>query len=184
MNFNRRVLSALGKDLLLEIGSGLELDVTTRMGVRDALAKSKRAKLDAIVQESPPRSTLKEICDAVGLDDTGKEKSTHVERILAAASVKTANGVGYTIDPSATKASTAAEGGAAFGARLPRLLAHIAIKDAPLGERVVTITEDAQAHVVHTSRRRNGGFARVFHDLEMMERFGEGGLLPQAGGAA
>lgn len=57
MTFKRRVLSALRKDAalrkdeLLEIGRGLELDVTPRMGVeelRDALAKSKRAKLDAI----------------------------------------------------------------------------------------------------------------------------------------
>jgi hypothetical protein len=43
MSFKRRVLSALGKDVLLEISRGLELDVTTRMGVeelRDALAKS------------------------------------------------------------------------------------------------------------------------------------------------
>src|SRR5688500_4809669 len=50
MSFKRRVLSALGKDLLLEIGRGLELDVTTRMRVdelRDALAKSKRVTLDA-----------------------------------------------------------------------------------------------------------------------------------------
>ena len=42
----------MGKDHLLEIGRGLELDVTRRMGVeelRGALAKSKRAKLDAIV---------------------------------------------------------------------------------------------------------------------------------------
>lgn len=124
MSFKRRVLSALGKDLLLEIGRGLELDVTTRMGVeelRDALAKSKRAKLDAIVQESLPRDTLKEICDAVGLDDTGKEKAALVERILAAGVGKTANGVGYTIAPSATKASRAAEGGAAFGTLLPGL---------------------------------------------------------------
>ena len=48
MSFNRRVLSALGN------GRGLEMDVTSRIGLaelRDALAKSKRAKLDAIVQE-------------------------------------------------------------------------------------------------------------------------------------
>src|ERR1043165_4163893 len=72
MSFKRRVLSALGKDVLLEIGRGLELDATTRMGVeelRDALAKSKRAKLDAIVQESLSRATLKDIGGAVGLDD-------------------------------------------------------------------------------------------------------------------
>src|SRR5512140_3114637 len=40
MSFKRRVLAALGKDVLLEIGRGLKLDVTTRMGVeelRDAL---------------------------------------------------------------------------------------------------------------------------------------------------
>jgi hypothetical protein len=69
MSFKRRVLSALGKDVLVEIGRGLELDVTTRMGLeelRDALAKSKRAKLDAIVQESLSRDTLKDICGAVG----------------------------------------------------------------------------------------------------------------------
>ncbi|MEJ7600094.1 MAG: DNA methyltransferase [Kofleriaceae bacterium] len=122
MSFKRRVLSVLGKDVLLEIGRGLELDVTTRMGVeelRDALAKSKRAKLDAIVQESLSRDTLKEICGAVGLDDTGKEKAALVERILTAGSVKTADGGGYTIDPSATKTSTAAEAGAGFGRLLP-----------------------------------------------------------------
>ena len=124
MSFKRRVLSALGKDLLLEIGRGLELDVTTRMGVeelRDALAKSKRAKLDAIVQESLSRDTLKEICGAIGLDETGKEKAALVERILAAGSVKPAKGVGYTVDPSAMKASTAAEGGTAFGAMIAGL---------------------------------------------------------------
>lgn len=102
MSFKRRVLSALGKDVLLEIGRGLELDVTTRMGVeelRDALAKSKQAKLDAIVQESLSRDTLKDICSAVGLDDTGKEKAALVERILAAGGDKAANGAGYRIDP-------------------------------------------------------------------------------------
>lgn len=101
MSFKRRVLSALGKDVLLEIGRGLELDVTTRMGVeelRDALAKNKRAKLNAIVQESPSRDTLKDICGAVGLDDTGKEKASLVERILAAGGGdKAANGAAYGI---------------------------------------------------------------------------------------
>ena len=124
MSFKRRVLSALGKDHLLEIGRGLELDVTTRMGVeelRDALAKSKRAKLDAIVQESLSRDTLKEICGAVGLDDTGKEKAALVERILAAGNGKTANGAGYAIDAAATKGSAAAEGVATFGDLLPGL---------------------------------------------------------------
>src|SRR5688572_19511104 len=82
MSFKRRVLGALGKEELLEIGRGLELEVTTRMGVddlRDALAKSKRANLAAIVHESLSRDTLKTICGAVGLDDSGKEKAALIE---------------------------------------------------------------------------------------------------------
>jgi len=121
MSFKRRVLSALGKDLLLEIGRGLELDVTTKMGVeelRDALATSKRARLEAIVRDSLPRDTLKEMCTAVGLDDTGKEKAALVERILAAGdgrSTKKADGRGYAIDTARVKRSKAAEGVATLG---------------------------------------------------------------------
>lgn len=37
MSFKRRVLSALGKDVLLEIGRGLEFEVTTRMSVEDPM---------------------------------------------------------------------------------------------------------------------------------------------------
>jgi hypothetical protein len=120
MSFKRRVLGALGKDALLEIGRGLELDVTTRMGVeelRDALAKSKKAKLDVLVQESLSRETLKNICDAIGLDDTGKEKAALVERIRSAGGAKTANGSDYTIVPA--KGSVAAEGAVRFGTLLP-----------------------------------------------------------------
>jgi hypothetical protein len=40
MSFKRRVLSALGKNVLLEIGRGLELDVTTRMGRMSWLCSS------------------------------------------------------------------------------------------------------------------------------------------------
>lgn len=124
MTFKRRVLSALGKDELLEIDRDLELGVTTRMAVddlRDALAKSKRASLTAIVQESLSRDTLKDICGAVGLDDTGKEKAALVERILAAGGDKAANGAGYRIDPAAVRGSKAAEGGGPLGALLSGL---------------------------------------------------------------
>ncbi len=146
MSFKRRVLSALGKDVLLEIGRGLELEVTTRIGVeelRDTLAKSKRAKLEAIVQESLSRDTLKEICSAVGLDDTGKEKAALVERIIAASNGKASNGAGYTIDPAATKPSKAAEGGAAFGVLLPGL------DDAPA-------TKPSKSKTKKEKRRRGG----------------------------
>jgi hypothetical protein len=124
MSFKRRVLSALGKAVLLEIGRDLELDVTTPMGVeelRDALAKSKRAKLDAIVQESLSRDTLKNIRGAVGLDDTCKEKAALVERILMAGGDKAANGAGYRIDPAAVRGIKAAEDGGALGALLSGL---------------------------------------------------------------
>lgn len=127
MSFKRRVLSALKKDQLLEVGRGLELHVTARMPVqelRDTLARSKRAKLEEIVTASLPRDTLKEICSAVGLDETGAEKAALVERILAAAEpssepstepAEPAEGPRYKIDPQKSKASRAAEGVATLG---------------------------------------------------------------------
>lgn len=129
MSFKRRVLSALGKDILLEIGRGLELEVTTRMGVeelRDALARSKRAKLDMIVNESLPRDTLREICDAVGLDDTGKEKAVLVTRILAAVASNSESSTSgssgsarrYKIELPAATGSSASERGGAVEQRL------------------------------------------------------------------
>lgn len=92
------------------------------MGVEELRDTSKRAKLEAIVHESLSRDRLKEICSVVGLDDTGKEKTALVERILTASNGKTPNGAGYAIDPAATatKLSKAAEGDAAFGGLIPR----------------------------------------------------------------
>ena len=123
MTVKRRILSALGKAELLDISRRLELDGTSRMTVDalvDAIARSKRASVAAIVQESMSRDTLKAICVACGLDDTGKEKARLVERILAAGD-KGANGTGYSIDPASTKGSRAAEGAASFGTLLPGL---------------------------------------------------------------
>lgn len=119
MTFKRRVLSALGKDDLLGIGRGLELEVAARMTVdevRDAIARSKRASIDKIVTDAMSRDQLKAICDACGLDSSGKEKQPLVARIVAAANGEgNGNGSGeYAIDPEATKPSTAREGGAAF----------------------------------------------------------------------
>ncbi len=119
MTFKRRVLSALGKAELLAIGRRLDLDVTTRMSVDDlcdALAGSKRASLAAIVDESMSRDTLKAICAACGLDESGREKRPLVDRILAAGD----NGAGtYKIDPASTRGLVAREGGAVFGQMLP-----------------------------------------------------------------
>ena len=113
MSFKRRVLSALGKDELLEIGRALELEVTTRMTVdelRDSLAASKRAKLAAIVSESLSRDTLKEICLACGLDNSGAAKATLVERILVAGD----KGPAYKVEPQ-SETSPAADGTATLG---------------------------------------------------------------------
>jgi SAM-dependent methyltransferase len=124
MSFKRRVLSVVGKDQLLEIGRGLELEVTARMRVeelRDALAKSKRARLEAIAQESLSRDTLKEICRAVGLDDTGKEKAALVERILAAGTRAAARGAEDEVDQSETTGNKKRKEGPAIAAHLPGL---------------------------------------------------------------
>ncbi|HVV81904.1 MAG TPA: DNA methyltransferase [Kofleriaceae bacterium] len=107
MTFKRRVLSALGKEDLIELGRSLELSVTTRMSVdelRDALARSKRASIGAIVQASLSRDSLKDICRACGLDDVGNEKQVLVERILAAGQPTPRP---YRIDPEAAKGSVA-----------------------------------------------------------------------------
>ncbi|HEX3475008.1 MAG TPA: type IIL restriction-modification enzyme MmeI [Kofleriaceae bacterium] len=193
MSFKRRVLSALGKDVLLEIGRGLELDVTTRMGVeelRDALAKSKRAKLDAIVQESLSRDTLKDICGAVGLDDTGKEKAALVERILAAGGDKAANGAGYRIDPAAVRGSKATEGGGALGALLSGLDAVPAKKPTkakgktktgerrrggvPESEAVIagTLKAALQQFALGAAGGYSGGHAHVAFTTHLLECFG------------
>lgn len=58
MKFKRRVLSALVKDLLLEISRILELDVTSRMGGEDLRGKSKCTRLKANVRKALPRYTL------------------------------------------------------------------------------------------------------------------------------
>ncbi len=149
MTFKRRVLSALGKDTLLEIGRGLELEVTTRMGVedlRDLLARSKRAKLPAIVQESLSRDTLKEICAAVGLDDSGKEKAALVERILAAAGGGSPDDAGYALDPAASKPGKAAEAGSAFG--------ELVLGDAPA-------KKPSKSKAKKGDQRRRGGVAEA-----------------------
>lgn len=176
MSFKRRVLSALKKDQLLEVGRGLELHVTARMPVqelRDTLARSKRARLEAIVTVSLPRDTLKEICSAVGLDETGAEKAALVERILAAAapasepsdaseasdepgSEPSGEPGRYTIDPARGKASRAAEGVATIGL-LPGFELPPAGKPSPAKAKTETNGEPkAKARSKKETRRRGG----------------------------
>ncbi len=87
MTFKRRVLSALTKAELLELGRGLELEVKAAMVVdelRDLLASSKRAKLERLVTADLKLDQLKAICEACDLDPVGKEKQLLVDRILTA----------------------------------------------------------------------------------------------------
>src|SRR5688500_15977763 len=95
MTIKRRVLSALGKQELLELGRRLELEVRASMKVDeivDVLAGSKRVGLERIVTERLSREALKAICESCGLDSKGKEKGPLVARILAAATGGNGNG--------------------------------------------------------------------------------------------
>ena len=162
MTFKRRVLSGLGKAELLEIGRGLELEVTTRMTLdelRDVIAGSKRAKLGVIVTEGLSRDTLKEICRACGLDDTGEEKRGLVERILAAGGVGDASGaaddgdVGYQVDGGNT--SAAADAGPKAGVT-PELLK--ALGSLPgLGGKVDAGGAGKKGKKAKDAERRRGG---------------------------
>ena len=87
MTFKRRVLGALGKGTLLQLGRGFELPVKSRMAVEelaDALARSKRARLDAILP-ALSREELKAACEAAGLPSDGRERQLLQDRLLGAA---------------------------------------------------------------------------------------------------
>jgi len=86
MTFKRRALGALTRAELLEIGRGLELEVTTGMRLDeliDAVAGIKRATLERILP-TLSRDTLKSICFAVGEPAEGREKQVIIDRILVA----------------------------------------------------------------------------------------------------
>ena len=89
MTFKRRALGALTRGELLEVGRGLELDVSTGMRLDeliDAVAGSKRATLERILP-TLSRDTLKSICFAVGEPAEGREKQIIIDRILAASGI-------------------------------------------------------------------------------------------------
>jgi adenine-specific DNA-methyltransferase len=89
MTFKRRALGALTRVELLDVGRGLELDVSTGMRLDeliDAVAGSKRATLERILP-TLSRDTLKSICFAVGEPAEGREKQIIIDRILAASGI-------------------------------------------------------------------------------------------------
>ena len=79
----RQILEELKRDELIAAVDRYELPVADRR-VRDllvdALASSRRAKLAEILGELK-RARLKELCRALGLDDSGKAKAVIVERL-------------------------------------------------------------------------------------------------------
>ncbi len=92
MPSKRDVLAQLGRDELVAIADRFDLAVDDRR-VRDSLiaavAASKRATL-ADVLPSLSRDRLKELCRALGLEDSGKEKSALVERLTGKPTAQTA----------------------------------------------------------------------------------------------
>jgi type I restriction enzyme M protein len=87
MAAKRKALETLKRDELLTAIDRFELPVTDRR-VRDnlveVLARSRRAGLAEILEDLP-RTRLKEICRALNLDDSGREKAVLISRIAGEA---------------------------------------------------------------------------------------------------
>ncbi len=80
----RDVLAALGRDDLLACPDHYGLEVRDRRvkdDIVDALASSRKARLDEMLS-TLSRDSLKSACRALGLDESGKEKATLVERLV------------------------------------------------------------------------------------------------------
>ncbi len=165
MTFKRRVLSALGKNDLLMVGRALELEVAARMPVdelRDVISRAKRASIDKIVTEELSRDVLKAICEACGLDPSGKEKLPLVQRIVSAASGEPNANSGrdgefrYVIDPEETKGLLARDSGATF-TLTPTSPAPASRKATPraASRRSSSSASDDVAAYEHDDKRKN-----------------------------
>lgn len=156
MTFKRRLLSALCKEDLLAIGREHELDVTARLTIdelRDVVARSKRATVEKIVGDGMSRDTLKAICEACGLDSSGKEKQPIVDRILAAAKGEPNGNDEYEIDPAGAPGSTARDG-AAFALTSPMFTPKKASSRAAPRSPSTGARDDIAAYQ-HDDKRKN-----------------------------
>lgn len=82
--YKRRALGALSRVELLDVGSALGVALGRDMSLeqmQDTTAASERAVLSDILPRLP-RTTLKAVCDALGLDSTSRGKGPLVDRIL------------------------------------------------------------------------------------------------------
>src|SRR5262249_6125338 len=99
MPSKRDVLDQLKRDELLDAldQAGLEVrDRRVRDELIDALASSRKVPLAEVLGRLP-RTRLKEICRAFGLDDSGREKAPLVERLA---------GLGRSSEPGASSGAT------------------------------------------------------------------------------
>ena len=86
MPTKRDVLSHMTRDELLAVVDRFELvppDRRAKEGILERVAASKRATLPEILGAAS-RDRLKELCRAVGLDDSGREKAAIIERLAGA----------------------------------------------------------------------------------------------------
>jgi type I restriction enzyme M protein len=98
----RDVLQVLSRDELLMIVDRFELSVAdrrTKDGLIEALAASKKATLVEVLPDLS-RDRLKELCLALDLDDSGREKTVLVERLTGSKPSES--------DPTPKKSATAA----------------------------------------------------------------------------
>jgi type I restriction enzyme M protein len=87
MSRKRDVLEQLKRDELAALADRFELPVQDRRSkgaLVETLAGSRRAGLAAILEDLP-RIRLKEICRALGLDDSGREKAAIIARLAGEA---------------------------------------------------------------------------------------------------
>ena len=81
----RAALEALGRDSLANLTTKFNLAVQDRRAAAahvDALMRSRTVEFPALLGELQ-RDDLKAICEAIGLDPSGREKEGLVQRILA-----------------------------------------------------------------------------------------------------
>lgn len=84
MPTKREVLAVLGRDDLLACLDYYSLEVRDRRvkdDLVDAVAASRKARLDEVLP-TLSRDSLKAACRTLGLDDSGKEKSVLIERLV------------------------------------------------------------------------------------------------------
>lgn len=100
----RSVLACLTREQLLEFVQGYRISGVigkTKDVILDALAVHKALTLEKILRDLK-RAELKNVCDAHGLDDSGRELEPIIQRILAAASGPAKIAAAASPDPKST----------------------------------------------------------------------------------